>query len=163
MKQDPPTFRVTYNDSGSSEDQKGFKPYRNEAGEWVNSRTVILKFLPWKGGACLRLEIEEEYSHPDFKSGILQTRRVGQQEIFDHLCSINEYTIVPTITQAYQFRAILEGGLRGEWAANMVRDLYNDLFVMNPKSILGEYLPGVKAQFINTLEFFNMDWTQESK
>ncbi len=163
MKQDPPTFRVTYNDTGASLDQKGFKAFRNEAGEWINSRTVILQFFPWSGGAYLMMTIEEEYSHPDVRSGLVQNRRLDTQVVYDRPNALNEFMIIPSLTQAYQFMAILNGGFRGEWANNMVNDLYHDIFVMNPKSILGKYLPDVKTRFEETIERFNMDWAQESK
>lgn len=130
MKMQPIVYTESYSDV---EVCGGFTPYRSEKGKWISSRKVDISFAPWEGGSCMEVKLFDVFVDGSFE-------RVTNLVVYDTPRFYEQY-IVPSRLQKRFIHALASNDLRGLYAENIVRDLYIDMVVLNPKSKWDQWLP----------------------
>jgi hypothetical protein len=164
MKQDPITYSQIFNDEYAHPDMgitSGFKPFRNEKGERILERRVILQPTEWKHGFAIIFRITEDYYTPTYttvdekgekwlEGGERKTRKLAEQWIYDHpLPESKQKPLTPDKT--YLLMALACGELRGKYANSIAQQFFIDIFVMDksPDAPVRKYLPYVASFWDN--------------
>jgi len=157
MKMQPIVFQERFSNGKFQEDiSEGFTSFQDELG-FHDERVVEIEPTTWKQGSCLRVRIfdrvcpEKSCASTVFPTSF--TKEIRTLCIYDYSPSQDtSLYILPTGDQAMLISALASGDIRGLTAELMVRNLFIDLCIMNPKFEMEKFLPEVFQYWRNHYE-----------